>query len=466
MKILVYGLNFSPEPTGIGKYSGEMAEWFAQQGHSVRVVTAPPYYPAWKCDPEYAWPPYRRERWRGVDVWRAPLWIPKVPGGVSRVLHLLSFAVSSFPLMLAQILWRPDVVLTIAPAFVCAPAGWLTARLAGGKCWLHLQDFEIDVAFQMGLLSSKWLQRVVLCMERWVLRRFDSVSSISNRMVDRLRAKGVLAQRAHYFPNWVDISKVRPSIISTSYRDQLRISYEAVVVMFSGSLCGKQGLMVIPQAAALLAHNKDIVFVVCGDGVMKPQLEEAAANLKNIRVLPLQPLERLGELLCTADIHLLPQSPGAADLVLPSKLPGMLASGRPVIATCDAGTEIADVISNCGVVVPPEDGAALAEAICTLASDPSARRELGRRARACAVAHFDRDEVLGRVFAAAGATGEIAVDRVAAAKFAPGAIARAGRQRDISAVMAASIANVLDEPVVDAAAGLIDEEIAVNDPVG
>src|SRR4029077_8545987 len=124
-----------------------------------------------------AWPPYRRERWRGMVVWRAPLWVPKAPGGLTRVLHLMSFAITSLPLMLRYIFWRPNLVVTIAPAFVCAPAGWLTARLCGAAAWLHLQDFEVDVAFQMGLMKGILVQQSVLRMERFVLRRFDSVSS-------------------------------------------------------------------------------------------------------------------------------------------------------------------------------------------------------------------------------------------------------------------------------------------------
>jgi colanic acid biosynthesis glycosyl transferase WcaI len=398
MRILIYSANFAPEPTGIGKYSGEMAAWLAAHGHNVRVVAAPPYYPAWKVDPAYLRPRYRREQWQGVDVWRAPLWVPKVPTGLSRVFHLASFAVTSFPIMLRQIFWRPDVVLVVAPAMVCAPSALLTARLSGAEAWLHLQDFEVDVAFRLGLLRGKRLQRLVLRMERSVLRRFDVVSTISSRMVERLLTKGVKIERTRYFPNWVDVSHVRPSQASGSYRTQLGIAENAVVVLFSGSLGAKQGLMAIPEVARLLAGRQEIKFVVCGDGVMKPQLEAAAAGMANIHFLPLQPFHRLGELLAMADIHFLPQSPDAADLVLPSKLSGMLASGRPVIATCRPGTELHEVVSMCGLVVPPEECSILADAIRRLTDQPDARLELGRRARAYAEANFERDTVLRSVF--------------------------------------------------------------------
>jgi colanic acid biosynthesis glycosyl transferase WcaI len=414
MRILIYSANFAPEPTGIGKYSGEMSAWLAARGHHVRVVAAPPYYPAWKVNSDYLRPRYRREQWHGVDVWRAPLWVPKVPTGRSRVFHLASFAVTSLPIMLRQIFWRPSVVLVVAPAFMCAPCALLAARLCGAEAWLHLQDFEVDVAFGLGLLKGKLLQRLVLRMERWLLRRFDVVSSISSRMVERLLIKGVQQERTRYFPNWVDISHVRPSQTSESYRAQLGIAANAVVVLFSGSLGAKQGLMVIPEVARLLAQRRDIQFVVCGDGVMKPRLEAAAAGMANVHFLPLQPFHRLGELLATADVHFLPQSPDAADLVLPSKLSGMLASGRPVIATCRQGTELHSVVSMCGLVVPPEESSTLAEAIRKLSDEPEARLEFGRRARAYAEANFERDAVLGRVFGSLESeASEVANDAVA-----------------------------------------------------
>jgi colanic acid biosynthesis glycosyl transferase WcaI len=249
----------------------------------------------------------------------------------------------------------------------------------------------------MGLLKGKLLQRIVLRIERWVLRRFDTVSTISGRMVERLLMKGVAPVRTRYFPNWVDVTRIG-TMASGNFRTKLGIPPDAIVVLFSGTLGGKQGLLVIPEAAGHLAARGDIVFVVCGDGVVKPSLEIAATALPNLMILPLQPSGRLADLLSMADIHLLPQSPDAADLVLPSKLSGMLASGRPVIATCRSGTEISGIVSQCGIVVEPEDGSNLARAIVKLADDPKLRFELGRRARTFAEANFERDAVLGSMF--------------------------------------------------------------------
>jgi colanic acid biosynthesis glycosyl transferase WcaI len=397
VKILLYSANFAPEPTGIGKYSGEMVEWLVKQGHEVRVVSAPPYYPDWKVAEAYAWPPYRTERMFGARVWRAPLWVPKQPGGVKRVLHLFSFALTSMPIMTRQIFWRPDVVITVAPAFVCAPMGWLTARLSGAKSWLHVQDFEVDVAFGMGFLKGGGLlHKFALMGERFLMKRFDVVSSISARMVERLVSKGVHPSATQLFPNWVDVNAIRPLSGVSPYREQLGIPASATVVLYSGTLGAKHGLSIIPEAARRLAHRKDLFFVICGEGVMKAELAQATEGMANVRMLPLQPLARLSELLGVADIHVLPQSAGAEDLVLPSKMTGMLSSGRPVVATCLPDSELGKVVSQCGLVAPPADAAALAQAIDDLASAPDLRLVLGAKARQYAEDFMSINGVLGK----------------------------------------------------------------------
>ena len=224
--------------------------------------------------------------------------------------------------------------------------------------------------------------------------------------------KGVAPKRICYFPNWVDVSRISSWRSRERYRAELGIPQGAVVALFSGTLGGKQGLMVIPSAASLLESRADIVFVVCGDGVMKPGLEAAGAGLSNFHLIPLQPEERLRELLGMADLHLMPQSPDAADLVLPSKLSGMLASGRPVVAACRAGTEIAEIVGQCGIVVAPDDALGLSNAVAALADDVALRRDLGRRAREIAEARFERDTTLRRVFGPLDPGSDVAEDAV------------------------------------------------------
>ena len=189
VKILVHGIFFAPVLTGVGKYTGEMASWLASRGHEVRVVTAPPYYPDWRVSPGYRAGRYATERWQGARVWRCPVWVPARPGGLARLLHLASFATSSFPVMVRQLLWRPDVVLVVEPPLFCAPTGWLVARLCGARAWLHVQDYEVDAAFELGLLRGATVRRMATVWERSLMRRFDRVSTISQRMPSVRRQK-------------------------------------------------------------------------------------------------------------------------------------------------------------------------------------------------------------------------------------------------------------------------------------
>lgn len=396
LKILLYGINFAPEPTGIGRYTGEMAEWLARAGHDVRVVTALPYYPAWRISSEYRDKNYLKEKWNGVTVYRVPLWVPRNPGGAKRVVHLGSYALTSLPLLARMALWRPHVVWCAAPALASAPAAAMMAKMCGAVSWLHVQDFEIDAAFNLGMLKSGPARKFALAGERAVMRGFDRVSSISQRMVDRLHVKGVKPEKTVFFPNWVDTEALRPVPRSTEFRRSLGIPDDAFVALYSGTMGAKQGLETLAETARRLSDARDIHFIFCGEGKGREGLHGGASGLPRVHWLPLQPAERLPELLGTADLHLLPQQQGAADLVLPSKLTGMLASGRPVLATADAGTELASWVEGCGAVVPPGDTIALAAKLQELAENREVCEQLGKRARDRSVERLSRDCVLAR----------------------------------------------------------------------
>lgn len=399
MKLLVYGINFAPELTGIGKYTGEMAQWLADAGHEVRVITAPPYYPAWKVGEGHSARHYRSETWQGVRVMRTPLWVPRQPGGLKRLLHLGSFALSSLPVLCAQWRWKPDVVWVVEPALMCAPAAAAFATLRGARSWLHVQDYEVDAAFDLGLIRGPALRRWVEQAERWLMRRFDRVSTISGRMVERARSKGVAAERIVHVPNWVDISGIAPLTTPSAYRAELGLASDAVVALYSGNMGNKQGLEVLAEVGRLLRDEPRIQLVLGGNGSGRADLQARCAGLPHVRFLDLQPLERLNEWLGLADVHLLPQRADAADLVMPSKLTGMLASGRAVLATAQPGTELCRVVEQdaaCGLVVPPEDPAAMADALRAMAADPARRAKWGANGRRYAEAELSRDEVLRR----------------------------------------------------------------------
>lgn len=405
MKIVIQSINFHPELTGIGKYTGEMASWLTSRGHIVRVITAPPYYPQWKISPGYKKYFWSREVWCGVKIWRCPIWVPIKPNGIARLLHLASFALSSFPIMLCQILWHPDIILTIEPPLFTAPVALLAARISGAKAILHIQDFEVDAAFDLGLLKSDWLKKIILVIEKFLLRHFDLVCTISGRMVDRALSKGLIAGNIYLFPNWADAQTeskssqqrgISKSVPEFSYREYLKLPQDGVIALYSGNMGAKQGLEILGEVAKKFqGQSLPLVhFVFCGDGVGRDKLIKQCKGLNFVHFLDLQPVENLGRFLAMADIHLLPQRADASDLVMPSKLTGMMASSRPVVVSANSGTELATVVQYCGLVVPPEDPQSFYDALLILISDKDLRDRLGMAGFKYAINNLDRDRIL------------------------------------------------------------------------
>lgn len=397
MRVLIHGINYAPEQIGTGKYTAEMSEWLAQRGHEVRVVTAPPYYPAWKISEGYSSWQYRKEHISGVNVWRCPLLVPEKPTAITRVMHLLSFTFSSFPMMLRQVFWRPDIVISIEPPLLCAPAAWLTARLSGSKCWLHMQDFEIEAFFGLGFGSSVKLKKILTDLETLIMRRFDRVSTISQSMLNRLVGLHIPSKKACLYPNWVDINLIRPNPGGRDLRTEWGFSSQQKIILYAGNMGKKQGLEIILDIAEALSRTlPQAVFLLAGNGPVKEELIHAANKraLSNIVFKPLQPLEDLPALLAMADIHLVLQKRGAADAVMPSKLTGILAVGGYAIITADKDTELGRLVwSNPGIaeLIEPENEEALTNALVRLL-DRTER--FNPKARNFAVKHLAKDVIL------------------------------------------------------------------------
>jgi colanic acid biosynthesis glycosyl transferase WcaI len=293
--------------------------------------------------------------------------------------------------------WRPHVVMAVEPSLIHAPAALALARLTRARTWLHIQDYEVDAAFDLGLLKSKRASNMAMSFESRLMKRFDVVSSISDKMVERAVTKGVDRTNVFHLPNWVDTGAIFPLDRASEFRKELGIGEHTAVVLYSGNMGAKQGLEVVADAAAALKAREDIVFVFCGNGSSKADLQRRCADLPNTRFLSLQPTERLNELLNLADIHVLPQRGDVADLVMPSKLTGMFASARAVVAMAHAETELHEAVSGRGEVIEPECVSALTDAITKLVADPGLRARHGERGRLYAQERLSPASVFARL---------------------------------------------------------------------
>jgi colanic acid biosynthesis glycosyl transferase WcaI len=367
VKILIVGLNYSPELTGTGKYTGEMAEWLVEQGHEVRVITAPPYYPQWVVQKPYKSYAYTMEVVNGVVVYRCPLYVPQNIRTLTRLVHLLSFALSSFPVLFRQLFWRPDIVINPVPSLFSSPMAALVAKLSGGKSVLHIQDYEVDAMLGLGMVSKGLLAKLASGFERFVLSCFDKVSTISLSMMNKAKEKGVVESDILFFPNWSNTSRFAGVESSSKLRTALGVSVENKLVLYSGNIGDKQGLEQLIDAAELL-KDKPYDFVIVGDGAGRDNLVSLVAEkqLTNVHFSPLLPFEQLPVLLASADCHLVIQKRGIADAVLPSKLTNILAVGGNSVITAERDTELGLLCENyAGIaeLVEPEDVDALVEGI-------------------------------------------------------------------------------------------------------
>jgi colanic acid biosynthesis glycosyl transferase WcaI len=297
--------------------------------------------------------------------------------------------------MIAASRQSPDLVLAVAPALLSVPVARAAARHASVPLWLHLQDFEADAMFATGFLGrSRPAERAALTLERRLLLPADRISSISPQMCARLREKGVPSERVFELRNWSTLPEAGRGD-GSAFRNEWQLG-EKHVALYSGNIARKQGIEIVIEAARRLRGRDDIVFVICGEGPNRAHLAELAADLPNVQLRPLQPAKRLVDLLALADVHLLPQIAGAADLVLPSKLANMLASGRPVVATAAPGTGIHSEIAGVGVATPPGEPEPFADAIAALIDEPERRATLGSASRRRAEQRWTKDAVVDR----------------------------------------------------------------------
>tara|TARA_B100000886_G_scaffold335824_1_gene293576 strand:- start:85800 stop:87026 length:1227 start_codon:yes stop_codon:yes gene_type:complete len=394
VKILIYCLNYYPEIVGAGKYTTEMSEWLSSNGYKVRVITSNPYYPEWKLKSKNK---YKKEIINGVEIFRSPLWVPNNPSGIKRIFHLLTFSISSLPLILRHIFWRPSVIITIAPTIFCIPGSLFLGLICGSKTknLLHIQDFEIDAAFQLGFLKGKKIKKIILFFEKRLLSKFNKITTISKAMLIHLKSKNIEDKKILFFPNWIDTEFIKSnSKYLNSYRRDLEINYDETVLHYSGTLSSKQGIEIIIDSIKILKDNKKIIWVIGGEGPLKNELIEKTKIYPNVHIMPLQPINRFSDWLTLADIHLLPQKKAAADLLLPSKLLGMMASGKPIVCISPKKSELGKIVSIAGIQVEDEKASEFSNAILNLINNKEMSIKKGKNGRKLVKEIYDKKKVL------------------------------------------------------------------------
>jgi colanic acid biosynthesis glycosyl transferase WcaI len=398
MRILLMAGNYAPEKTASAPLSTDFARYMRDAGHEITVVTTFPHYPQWKVWDGYD-EFYRCEQLDGITVRRVRHYIPKSPSAIKRVLYYGSFGAIAFGPALAS--GRPDLILCVTPPLELALSARALSRIWRVPYVLWIKDLVPDVAIQLGMLKHRTVIAVARRFERYAYANAECLLVICDSFRSNLLNKGVPAGKVSVIPDWADIDGIRPGPRDNAFRSEHHVSGEKFLVLYAGNIGDKQKLELLVEAAKHLESVPDIELLIVGDGARKDAVVAEARRLQssNVRFLPLQPRERLSEMLAAADVLVLHQQRNVSDSVIPSKLLTYMASARAIVATAAAQSETALAVqrAGCGTVVEPESPERLAAAILALYQDRAAARTFGDAGRKFVAASLSRNVVLRRL---------------------------------------------------------------------
>lgn len=389
LRIALLSASYSPELTGIGPYSGELAQALAAIGHDVRVVAAFPFYPKWRLEVPPGTLLYRTDERDGVRVTRCRVYVPQEPHLGRRLAHEVSWVLSVAPLLPRLAAWA-DVWLVVTPSFGSAVLGALLARIIGSRVHLHVQDVVPDVALESGQLSSRMAGGLARRVARWTYSSYRSLSVLSESMALRLRRyTGGTTQEVAIAPNWVrgdssNGAQLPRPLIGRPY------------ALFAGSFGRKQDLALLTEAARLLSQRNGPAIAVLGDGPGRGIVEAAGDRVVRLGLVDDRTYQTVLEHSLAGIVAL---APGVGDSVVPSKLAAYLGAGRPVVVAADSDSEAARVVAlgECGVRIPSGRADLLADALCLLATDQVLWQAFASSGRAYASAHWDKNIIVERI---------------------------------------------------------------------
>lgn len=382
--------HYWPEPIGSAPYLTDLAEWLAARDADIQVFTCRPHYPE-----GFVYAPYRhgqrgKETHGRVLIERVTPFQPWRRGVLGRVAREGLFLLQGLLAMTSRRIRRRALVISLCPSIFTVLLGIVTCRRNGQHIVL-VHDIQSGLAAGLGMVGGHGIVALMCWLERVVLNRTDMILVLSENMRRRLREQGV-RKPIEILPIWVDTDTICTTRTPRG---------TAVTVLYSGNLGVKQGLwQVLDMAERLQRRDSPVRLLLRGEGGEAAAIaaEVESRRLKNVRLAPLVPSERLSEGLARGAIHLVPQDVNAADFAVPSKAYTIMASGRPFVAATRPGSQLWKLCANSQafLCVPPGDSDALADAVERLARDPLLRARLGRNGRRYVLRNHNKSLVLDR----------------------------------------------------------------------
>src|SRR5258708_16713327 len=444
MRILVWGINYAPEMTGIAPYNTSLCEFLARRGNDVRMVTTFSYYPTWKKRPEDFGKLYRTDTISGITVHRWWHYVPARVSSLKRIIHEFTFGLPSLARVLT--LPRADVYVVVSPPLALGAIAWLATRLKRSRYIFHVQDLQPDAALGLGMVKPGLFTHTLFALEAFAYRNAAAVGGISSGMLAAFERKGVPAEKRWYFPNWTAATSAKASAVQgerlkeegadtadvrSAFRSRYGLPANAFLAVYSGNLGRKQGLRILLDAARLLparaasaAKNtfpplaagsdqpfdlqpaisndndgaESLCLVIAGDGAMRGKIEAELAreSTPNVRLLPLLPDADYRLMLPETTVAIITQEKGTVQFFFPSTLLSVLSAALPGLTVAYADSELARAVAegNFGVNVPPGEPATLARELNRLYANRETLPTLAANGRNW-VERFNPENVLG-----------------------------------------------------------------------
>lgn len=382
--IVVLVPHFAPDTAPTGEVITRIVDEFIAAGRRIHIVTALPWYRTHSIEEGWTGRLIRRER----TEWGSIIRVHPFPGKSKSNLLRRAIGFGGFSaiagvctLFAGGIHRRPAAIISMSPPLTLGLTGWLAARMRFTTAIFNIQDVFPDAAIETGAITNTRIISAARWLERISYQRSDAVVVLSDDLRDNVVAK-VSARhvgKIKVIPNFVDADRIVPMDRMTSYRSELNIGDE-LVVMYAGNVGYSQSLTMLLHAAQQMPN---VTFVINGDGAARAELESQASALSNIRFAGYQPRERVGEVLASGDIHVVPLRAGLGAVSVPSKTYSILAAARPVVAAIDAGTEVTRILqhSGAGVSVAPDDEELFTLALQEMVADIETARDQGRKGR-------------------------------------------------------------------------------------
>lgn len=394
MRILILTQWYPPEPALLLQ---ELAQSLQAYGHEVTVLTGFPNYPSGRLYPGYRLQLFKREILGGIPVVRVPLYPDHSRSGLRRAMNYISFALSATVFGPWRI-QRPDAIFVYHPPLTVGLPAYVLSRLWRVPFVYQIQDMWPETLSATGMLRNSHILHWIGQFAQWVYKKAQSILVISPGFKQNLIYKGVPEAKISVISNWVDTKTYYPVEPDPTLATELGLANRFNIV-YAGNMGEAQGLETVIKAAALLRDLTEVQFVLVGDGIALPRLQQMviSGGLENVKFLPRRPATDMPKIYALADallVHL--KDEPLFRITVPHKILAYLGVGKPIIAALRG--DAADLVSNvgAGITCSPEDPEALAATVRQLRSlSVDERQAMGERGVKAARTIYSR-EVLTR----------------------------------------------------------------------